>query len=165
MLNNLILKSIPNLLILFFLFFEFSPNYFFDKQLIKPYMFFIVVYCWLCNDYRKLSPFSIFILCTIYDLIQDGIVGLTCLFFLTIQYSQRKKFNEFISNDFKENWVSFILSFTVYVSISSLTNVIFFEDKISLKIMSLSYLFSIGLFPLFFSMVEKLSYKFRSYNE
>ena len=41
------------------------------------------------KNYIKISERKI----KIYDLIQDGIVGLTCLFFLTIQYSQRKKFD------------------------------------------------------------------------
>ena len=165
MLSNLIFKSVPHLFVLFFLFFEFSPNYFFEKQLIKPYMFFIVIYCWLNNDYRKFSPFSIFIYCTLYDLLKGEVVGITCLYLLMIQYSIRKKYNELISNDFKEDWIKFILSFTAYLSISSLSNVIFFDYQIDLKTMAISYIFSIALFPLFFSMIEKLSFKFRSFNE
>ena len=165
MLYNLVSKSIPYLFILFFIFFESTPNYFFQEEMIKPYMFFTIFYCWICSNFKQFSPISIFFLSTLYDLIQGGIVGITCLFFLLLHYSRRRKFNDLISNDFKETWIKYILSFTGYIFIISLTIIFFNENKIVIKNLALSFIFSIALFPLFFFIVDRLSFRFRSYNE
>ena len=162
MLYNLVSKSIPYLFVLFFIFFESSPNYFFQEEMIKPYMFFTIFYCWIYTNFKQFSPISIFLLSTLYDLIQGGIVGITCLFFLLLHYSRRRKFNDLISNDFKETWIKYILSFTGYIFIISLTIIFFNENKIVIKNLSLSYIFSIALFPLFFFIVDRLSHRFRS---
>ena len=165
MLYNLVFKSIPYLFVLFFIFFESTPNYFFQEEMIKPYMFFTIFYCWICSNFKQFSPISIFFLSTLYDLIQGGIVGITCLFFLLLHYSRRRKFNDLISNDFKETWIKYILSFTGYIFIISLTIIFFNENKIVIKNLALSFILSIALFPLFFFIVDRLSYRFRSYNE
>ena len=165
MLYNLVSKSIPYLFVLFFIFFESTPNYFFQEEMIKPYMFFTVFYCWICSNFKQFSPISIFFLSTLYDLIQGGIVGITCLFFLLLHYSRRRKFNDLISNDFKETWFKYILGFTTYIFIISLTVIFFNENKIVLKNLALSFIFSIVMFPLFFFIVDKLSHRFRVYNE
>ena len=165
MFNNLIYKSLPYLFILIFIFFEFSPNYFFQVQLIKPFMFFTIIYCWIHKDHKKFSPFSILILTVIYDLLNGDIVGVTCLFFLFIQYSRRKLFSEFISDDYKELWMKFILSFTFYTSANLLAKLFLTTSTTSLKNLTISFIITIALFPLFFKIVNKLSYKFRSYNE
>ena len=162
MLHNLVSRSIPYLFVLFFIFFESTPNYFFEDEMIKPYMFFTIFYCWICSNFKQFSPISIFFLSTLYDLIQGGIVGLTCLFFLLLHYSRRRKFNDLISNDFKETWIKYILSFTAYIFIISLTIIFFNENMIVIKNLALSYIFSIGLFPLFFFIVDRLSYRYRS---
>ena len=165
MLYNLVSKSIPYLFVLFFIFFESTPNYFFEDEMIKPYMFFTIFYCWICSNFKQFSPISIFFLSTLYDLIQGGIVGLTCLFFLLLHYSRRRKFNDLISNDFKETWIKYIVGFTTYIFIISLTIIFFNENKIVIKNLALSFIFSIALFPLFFFIVDRLSYRFRGYNE
>ena len=165
MLYNLVSRSIPYLFVLFFIFFESTPNYFFEDEMIKPYMFFTIFYCWIYTNFKQFSPISIFFLSTLYDLIQGGIVGLTCLFFLLLHYSRRRKFNDLISNDFKETWIKYILGFTAYIFIISLTIIFFSENQIAIKNLALSFIFSIALFPLFFYIVDKLSYRFRTYNE
>ena len=165
MLYNLAFKSIPYIFVLFFIFFESTPNYFFEQEMIKPYMFFTVLYCWICSNFKQFSPISIFFLSTLYDLIQGGIVGITCLFFLLLHYSRRRKFNDLISNDFKETWIKYILGFTAYMFIISLTIIFFNENKIVIKNLALCFILSIALFPLFFFIVDKISYRFRSYNE
>ena len=162
MLNNLIFKFIPHLFVLFFLFLEFTPDYVFKKELIKPYMFFIILYCWISNDFRKFSPISILILCTLYDLLADGVVGITCLFFLFAQYNYRKRFNDLISNDFKETWVRFIFIFTSYLCVLLLINIFLTNYEISFRKITISFISSIALFPLFYSIVNKLSLKFKS---
>ena len=165
MLYNLVSKSIPYLFVLFFIFFESTPNYFFEEEMIKPYMFFTIFYCWICTNFKQFSPISIFFLSTLYDLIQGGVVGITCLFFLLLHYSRRRKFNDLISNDFKETWIKYIVGFTTYIFIISLTIIFFNENKIVIKNLALSFIFSIALFPLFFFIVDRLSNRFRSYNE
>jgi len=165
MLYNLVSKSIPYLFVLFFIFFESTPNYFFQEEMIKPYMFFTIFYCWICSNFKQFSPISIFFLSTLYDLIQGGVLGITCLFFLLLHYSRRRKFNDLISNDFKETWIKYILGFTAYIFIISLTIIFFSENQIAIKNLALSFIFSIALFPLFFFIVDRLSYRFRSYNE
>ena len=120
MLNNLIFKSIPYLFLLFFIFFEFSPNYLLQDQLVKPYMFFTVIYTWIYIDHKKFSPFSILVMTVIYDLLNGDMVGITCLFFLFIQYSRRKLFSDLTTYDLKEIWVKFIISLTTYLSITLL---------------------------------------------
>ena len=165
MFYNLVSRSIPYLFVLFFIFFESTPNYFFEEEMIKPYMFFTIFYCWICTNFKQFSPISIFFLSTLYDLIQGGVVGITCLFFLLLHYSRRRKFNDLISNDFKETWINYILGFTAYIFIISLTIIFFNENQIVIKNLALSFIFSIALFPLFFFIVDRLSYRFRSYNE
>ena len=165
MFYNLVSRSIPYLFVLFFIFFESTPNYFFEEEMIKPYMFFTIFYCWICTNFKQFSPISIFFLSTLYDLIQGGVVGITCLFFLLLHYSRRRKFNDLISNDFKETWINYILGFTAYIFIISLTIIFFNENQIVIKNLALSFIFSIALFPLFFFIVNRLSYRFRSYNE
>ena len=165
MLYRFVYKSTPYIFVLFFIFFESTPNYFFQEEMIKPYMFFTIFYCWICSNFKQFSPISIFFLSTLYDLIQGGVVGITCLFFLMLHYSRRRKFNDLISNDFKETWIKYIVGFTTYIFIISLTIIFFNENKIVIKNLALSFIFSIALFPLFFFIVDRLSNRFRSYNE
>ena len=165
MLYRFVYKSTPYIFVLFFIFFESTPNYFFQEEMIKPYMFFTIFYCWISSNFKQFSPISIFFLSTLYDLIQGGVVGITCLFFLMLHYSRRRKFNDLISNDFKETWIKYIVGFTTYIFIISLTIIFFNENKIVIKNLALSFIFSIALFPLFFFIVDRLSYRFRSYNE
>ena len=165
MLFRFVYKSTPYIFVLFFIFFESTPNYFFQEVMIKPYMFFTIFYCWIYTNFKQFSPISIFFLSTLYDIIQGGVVGITCLFFLLLHYSRRRKFNDLISNDFKETWIKYILGFTAYIFIISLTIIFFSENQIVIKNLALSFIFSIALFPLFFFIVDRLSFRFRTYNE
>ena len=113
MIGNFFFRAIPYLFISFFIFFEFTPNYLFESKLVKPFTFFIVFYSWLISDSKKFSSLSIFLISFLYDIILGGVIGITSLFFLLMQHSQRKKYNELVSNDLKEIWIKFILSFTV----------------------------------------------------
>lgn len=165
MLNNLIFKSLPYLFLLFFIFFEFSPNYLLQDQLVKPYMFFTVIYTWIYIDHKKFSPFSILVMTVIYDLLNGDMVGITCLFFLFIQYSRRKLFSDLTTYDLKEIWVKFIISLTTYLSITLLIKLFLSNSSISLKNLMVSFIITIALFPMFFKIVNKLSFKFKNYHE
>ena len=165
MLNNLIFKSLPYLFLLFFIFFEFSPNYLLQDQLVKPYMFFTVIYTWIYIDHKKFSPFSILVMTVIYDLLNGDMVGITCLFFLFIQYSRRKLFSDLTTYDLKEIWVKFIISLTTYLSITLLIKLFLSNSSISLKNLIVSFIITIALFPMFFKIVNKLNFKFKNYHE
>ena len=165
MLNNLIFKSLPYLFLLFFIFFEFSPNYLLQDQLVKHYMFFTVIYTWIYIDHKKFSPFSILVMTVIYDLLNGDMVGITCLFFLFIQYSRRKLFSDLTTYDLKEIWVKFIISLTTYLSITLLIKLFLSNSSISLKNLMVSFIITIALFPMFFKIVNKLSFKFKNYHE
>ena len=135
MLNNLIFKSLPYLFILFFIFFEFSPNYLLQDQLIKPYMFFTVIYTWVyISIIKNFPPFSILVMTVVYDLLNGDIVGITCLFFLSIQYSRRKLFSDLTTYDLKEIWVKFIIGLTTYLSLTLFIKLFLGISSISLKI-------------------------------
>ena len=114
---------------------------------------------------KKFSPFSLLFLCTLYDLLNGDIIGITCLFFLFSQYSRRKQFNELIYPDLKETWVKYILMLTTYICTILSLKLFLYNDQIIFKNVTISFIVSIAFYPLFFSIVNKLSYKFRSYNE
>ena len=97
-------------------------------------------------------------------LYKEELWGLLAYFFYYCTILE-EKFNDLISNDFKETWFNYILIFTTYIFLISLTIIFFNENKIVLKNLALSFFFSIALFPLFFFIVDKLSHRFRSYNE
>lgn len=165
MYNNFITKSFPYILIFFFIFFEFSPIYFFENQLIRPYMTFTVVYCWICHDFQRFRPLSLMIFGLFYDLLQTEVVGITCLFFILIYHMQRKKSGNLISFDFKETWIKFTIYLLIYIVTSMIVNVLFNDTNFNFKSNFLCFILSIALFPLFFSIIDKLSYKFRGYND
>ena len=148
MINSLIFKSLPYLFILLFIFFEFTPDYLLDDNLIKPYMFFTVLYCWVNNDYRKFSPFSLLFLCTLYDLLNGDIIGITCLFFLFYQYSRRKQFNELIILDLKETWVKYILMLKIKLTP---TYLLFAFDTKSMRVRPYPFAFNACTHFRFFS--------------
>jgi rod shape-determining protein MreD len=162
MFHHLIFRSIPYFFVVFFIFLEFTPNYFFESQVIKPYMFYTVLYCWIIHDFKKFSIVWILIFCTFYDLIQQEIVGITSIFFLIINYLQRKEFNDLISLEFKEAWIKFILSLTMYLCVFSFASLFSVNNTLALKTITISFVLSVMIFPLFFSVIEKLSRKFKS---
>ncbi|MBS91668.1 MAG: rod shape-determining protein MreD [Rickettsiales bacterium] len=165
MINSFFLKLFPFIFIFFFIYFEFSPVYFFEKKLIKPFLAFSVVYCWICNDIQKFRPLWLLIFGLFYDFLQDGMVGITSLFFLFIYNLQRKQSGNLLSYDFKETWIRFALLLFFYVICCYLINSLIENYDYDLKKNSISFVLTVLLFPLFFIFVEKITYKFRSYDE
>tara|TARA_B100000686_G_C16490134_1_gene811634 strand:- start:217 stop:537 length:321 start_codon:yes stop_codon:yes gene_type:complete len=100
-----------------------------------------------------------------YDLLQTEVVGITCLFFILIYHVQRKKSGNLISFDFKETWIKFTIYLLIYIVTSMIVNVLFNDTNFNFKSNFLCFILSIALFPLFFSIIDKLSYKFRGYND
>ena len=81
MFSTLFFKFIPYLFLTFFIFFEFSPSYFAEKEVIKPYFTFIVLYALINNDTERFRPLWILLFGLFYDFLDGAIVGITSLFF------------------------------------------------------------------------------------
>ena len=82
MIANFFVKIFPYIFILSFIYFEFSPVYFYENELIKPFLSFLIIYSWICHDVRRFRPLWLLIFGLFYDFLKDGIVGITPLFLL-----------------------------------------------------------------------------------
>tara|TARA_B100001029_G_C14709773_1_gene259412 strand:- start:59 stop:556 length:498 start_codon:yes stop_codon:yes gene_type:complete len=165
MINSFFIKIFPFIFILFFIYFEFSPVYFFENKLIKPFLVFSVVYCWICHDIRKFRPIWLLIFGLFYDFLQDGIVGITSLFFLLIYHFQRKQSGNLLSYDFKETWVRFVMLLLFYVVSNYVINSLLEDFDYDLKKNFISFFLTVLLFPMIFILIEKITYRFRGYDE
>jgi len=165
MFSTLFFRLIPYLFLTFFIFFEFSPAYFAEKEVIKPYFTFIVLYALINNDSERFRPLMILLFGLFYDFLDGAIVGITSLFFLITLHLLRRKHSTIVSVDFKIIWINFIFILFLYVSVSQITKVVFHEVNFEFKRILLSLIISIILFPIFNSLIEKFNTKFKIFNE
>ncbi len=157
MITSFFLKIFPYFLLVSFIFFEFAPGYFFEKEIIKPFFTFIVLYALVNNNAEKFRPFWILLFGILYDFLDGQVIGITSLFFLIILHFLRRKHSTIISVDFKNIWVNFVGMLTAYVFVNQLTHFIFFNETIEIKRILLSLLISIIMFPLFNSLIKKFN--------
>ena len=165
MFSTLFFRILPYLFLTFFIFFEFSPAYFAEKEVIKPYFTFIVLYALINNDSERFRPLWILLFGLFYDFLDGSIVGITSLFFLVILHLLRRKHSTIVSVDFKVIWINFISILFLYVLVIQTTKVFFNDFNFELKRIFLSFLISIVLFPIFNSLIEKFNTKFKIFNE
>ncbi len=165
MINSFFLKIFPFVFILFFIYLEFSPVYFFENKLIKPFLAFSMVYCWICHDIGKFRPIWLLIFGLFYDFLQDGIIGVSALFFLFIYHFQRKQSGNLLSFDFKETWVRFLLLLFFYVVCNYLINSLVEDFDYDLKKNFISFILTVILFPMIFIIIEKITLRFKGYDE
>ena len=165
MLYQIFIRSFPYFFIFFFIFFENVPIYFFDEKVIKPFISFSILYCWICQDYSRFRPFWLLIFGVFCDLLQSEIVGLTSLFFLLIFHIQRKSDDVLLSPDFKESWIKFGIILTIYIFIYYLLNYIFSSISFSTVNVFICLVLTFLFFPIFFLIIDKLSNKFRKFDE
>ena len=165
MFSTLFFRLIPYLFLTFFIFFEFSPAYFAEKEVIKPYFTFIVLYALNNNDSERFRPLLILLFGLFYDFLDGAIVGITSLFFLITLHLLRRKHSTIVSVDFKIIWINFIFILFLYVSVSQITKVFFHDVNFEFKRIFLSLIISIILFPIFNSLIEKFNNKFKIFNE
>lgn len=165
MFSTLFFRLIPYLFLTFFIFFEFSPAYFAEKEVIKPYFTFIVLYALINNDSERFRPLLILLFGLFYDFLDGAIVGITSLFFLITLHLLRRKHSTIVSVDFKIIWINFIFILFLYVSVSQITKVFFHDVNFEFKRIFLSLIISIILFPIFNSLIEKFNTKFKIFNE
>ena len=165
MILGFFLRIIPYFLLILFIFFEFAPAYFSEKEIIKPYFTFMFLYALINNDSERFRPFWILLVGLFYDFLDGDVIGITSLFFLITLHLLKRKHSTIISIDFRIIWLNFILILLAYISVNKFVQFIFFDVSFEFKRIILSFFISIIIFPLFNSIVRKLSNRLSFINE
>ena len=165
MILGFFLRIIPYFLLILFIFFEFAPAYFSEKEIIKPYFTFMFLYALINNDSERFRPFWILLVGLFYDFLDGDVIGITSLFFLITLHLLRRKHSTIISVDFRIIWTNFILILLAYISVNKVVKFILFDVSFELKRITLSFFISIILFPLFNSIVRKFKNRLSYINE
>ena len=165
MILSFFLRIIPYFLLILFIFFEFSPAYFSEKEIIKPYFTFMFLYALINNDSEKFRPLWILLVGLFYDFLDGEVIGITSLFFLITLHLLKRKHSTIVSIDFKIIWTNFILILFAYIFVNKFVKFILFDVSFELKRITLSFFISIILFPLFNSIVRKFNNKLGYMNE
>ena len=165
MILGFFLRIIPYFLLILFIFFEFAPAYFSEKEIIKPYFTFMFLYALINNDSERFRPFWILLVGLFYDFLDGDVIGITSLFFLITLHLLRRKHSTIISVDFRIIWTNFILILFAYIFVNKFVKFIFFDVSFELKRITLSFFISIILFPLFNSIVRKFKNRLSYINE
>ena len=155
MILGFFLRIIPYFLLILFIFFEFAPAYFSEKEIIKPYFTFMFLYALINNDSERFRPFWILLVGLFYDFLDGDVIGITSLFFLITLHLLKRKHSTIISIDFRIIWTNFILILFAYIFVNKFVKFILFDVSFELKRITLSFFISIILFPLFNSIVRK----------
>ena len=148
------LRIIPYFLLILFIFFEFAPAYFSEKEIIKPYFTFMFLYALINNDSERFRPFWILLVGLFYDFLDGDVIGITSLFFLITLHLLKRKHSTIILIDFRIIWTNFILILLAYISVNKFIKFILFDVSFELKRIILSSFVSIMLFPLFNSIIH-----------
>tara|TARA_X000000950_G_scaffold92584_1_gene116520 strand:+ start:4834 stop:5331 length:498 start_codon:yes stop_codon:yes gene_type:complete len=165
MILGFFLRIIPYFLLILFIFFEFAPAYFSEKEIIKPYFTFMFLYALINNDSERFRPFWILLVGLFYDFLDGDVIGITSLFFLITLHLLRRKHSTIISVDFRIIWTNFILILFAYIFVNKFVKFILFDVSFELKRITLSFFISIILFPLFNSIVRKFKNRLSYINE
>ena len=165
MILGIFLRIIPYFLLILFIFFEFAPAYFSEKEIIKPYFTFMFLYALINNDSERFRPFWILLVGLFYDFLDGDVIGITSLFFLITLHLLRRKHSTIISVDFRIIWTNFILILFAYIFVNKFVKFILFDVSFELKRITLSFFISIILFPLFNSIVRKFKNRLSYINE
>ena len=56
MISRILTKLFPFVFVIFFIYLEAAPIYFFDNELVKPLMTFTIIYCWIQHDSDRFRP-------------------------------------------------------------------------------------------------------------
>jgi len=165
MILGFFLRIIPYFLLILFIFFEFAPAYFSEKEIIKPYFTFMFLYALINNDSERFRPFWILLVGLFYDFLDGDVIGITSLFFLITLHLLKRKHSTIISIDFRIIWTNFILILFAYIFVNKFVKFILFDVSFELKRITLSFFISIILFPLFNSIVRKFKNRLSYINE
>ena len=167
--NNLykrILFSSPIITSFIFCIIDSTPFYFVDFISVKTQMGLIAVYSWICCDHRKLRPLFILFFGIIIDLFNNSYFGYTSLFFLFLFLLQRKEVENLLDKRFIVTWTKFsIISF--FYNLLNIIILRFFLGVIKFDVIEIVFtvLITIVIFPVIFSLVNKINEKIKYYNE
>ena len=167
--NNLykkILNTSPITTSFIFCILDSTPFYFVDFISFKTQMGFIVVYSWICCNHHKFRPLFILFFGIIIDLFNNSYFGFTSLFFLFLFLLQRREVENLLDKRFIATWTKFSIVFLFY----SLINILilkFFLSVIKFDLIEVAFtvLVTIVMFPIIFSLVNKINNKNKYYNE
>ena len=139
MILGFFLRIIPYFLLILFIFFEFAPAYFSEKEIIKPYFTFMFLYALINNDSERFRPFWILLVGLFYDFLDGDVIGITSLFFLITLHLLRRKHSTIISVDFRIIWTNFILILFAYIFVNKFVKFILFDEKLRNEIVDYNY--------------------------
>ena len=165
MIRRILIKLFPFVFVIFFIYLESAPIYFFDNELVKPLMTFTIIYCWIQHDGDRFRPLWLLFFGLFYDFLKDGIVGITPFFFLTMYHLSNNNIG-FIAPNFLNNiWIKFSITLFFYFLSLFLINFLLEDFSYAIYKNSISVILSIILFPLFYSLIQKLSIMFGRLND
>ena len=165
MINKFFIRLFPFFFIIFFIYLETAPIYYYDNELEKPLMTFTVIYCWIQHDSERFRPLWLLFFGLFYDFLKDGIVGVTPFFFLTMYHLNNNNIGFIAINYLSNNWIKFAFVLLFYFLSLFLINYLLKDFSYSISKNSISVLLSIILFPLFYSLIQKLSVMFGRLND
>ena len=165
MIRRILIKLFPFVFVIFFIYLESAPIYFFDNELVKPLMTFTIIYCWVQHDGDRFRPLWLLFFGLFYDFLKDGIVGITPFFFLTMYHLSNNNIG-FIAPNFLNNiWIRFSITLFFYFLSLFLINFLLEDFSYAIYKNSISVILTIILFPLFYSLIQKLSVMFGRLND
>ena len=91
MIKRVFIRLFPFVFVVFFIYLESAPIYFYDNELVKPLMTFTIIYCWIQHDSDRFRPLWLIFFGLFYDFLDGAIVGITSLFFLITLHLLRRK--------------------------------------------------------------------------
>ena len=165
MISRILTKLFPFVFVIFFIYLEAAPIYFFDKELVKPLMTFTIIYSWIQHDSDRFRPLWLLFFGLFYDFLKDGIVGITPLFFLGMYHLSNNNVGFIAANYLNNIWIKFSIVLIFYFMSLFLINFLLEDFSYSIYKNSISVFLSIILFPLFYSLVQKLSVMFGRLND
>ena len=165
MISRILIKLFPFVFVIFFIYLEAAPIYFFDNELVKPLMTFTIIYSWIQHDSDRFRPLWLLFFGLFYDFLKDGIVGITPLFFLGMYHLSNNNLGFIAANYLNNIWIKFSIVLIFYFMSLFLINFLLEDFSYAIYKNSISVFLSIILFPLFYSLVQKLSVMFGRLND
>ena len=165
MIRRIFIKLFPFVFVVFFIYLESAPIYFFDNELVKPLMTFTIIYSWIQHDSDRFRPLWLLFFGLFYDFLKDGIVGITPLFFLGMYHLSNNNVGFIAANYLNNIWIKFSIVLIFYFMSLFLINFLLEDFSYAIYKNSISVVLSIILFPLFYSLVQKLSVMFGRLND
>ena len=165
MISRILTKLFPFVFVIFFIYLEAAPIYFFDNELVKPLMTFTIIYSWIQHDSERFRPLWLLFFGLFYDFLNDGIVGITPLFFLGMYHLSNNNVGFIAANYLNKIWIKFSIVLIFYFMSLFLINFLLEDFSYAIYKNSISVVLSIILFTLFYSLVQKLSVMFGRLND